>query len=735
MKRRSVLQALGTLATAPLWMQLSALAQSGKSKKITSTIPAAPKTPVTKEGAELVRVGLPADWKFELPKQWKSDGGMLTKGQAAQRQGGGLVVSGVTAESKGKEVRFGSLRPLGQAVELTPEMRKVVGSASSRLKLDVLNQTYNSFRTNPQDLTRKPLVGPYKSPEQIFLGNAFVPVRRIMTAALAQVGPGGDAAKALLPALNEMVDLVTPAHVFALPEGVGNRVVAYSTQGSGIEHTHIDQLMHELRKQHMRVVKTMTLFKFFKDKENPNAPTSYSQGGTLKEILSDSVGATWHTGGYSAGYDETGKPITVKSDWPTDYGALTDTQYSEYNAHLVAIDYQGGARRPIPGETLAAYYRNADIWDCAAAITVPFVDQDKDPIYREYYYNPLEGYDRRTLQRVANNLAKLSREEFLKQHGAFYCSEGQFTVANLGPQEYSLVKKRVFGNTPLGRLIDTYNAAPGYKGKSVEERRRSPIIGWNYLKELGPEKGGINEEQFEHLDETERTAVYLEWIPEDVRGWQTYGLREKEGLIARPMTVATMAWSLLRRYMPREGVANVISADIMRAYTGGTPAVKKAVVALCGGAAPDTEEGQLALANIAMRAATGTLIGLLASAEIKHLLLLKGGYAEVLTSWDKSKVQKAYDGFLDILREADYSSQESLDAALLAADEELSNLKVWRRHYNKKINFAYPWRQTLMKYAAPVCFVSWAQQPFMARTGCIRYVATAMHTKQAKTTG
>ena len=112
-----------------------------------------------------------------------------------------------------------------------------------------------------------------------------------------------------------------------------------------------------------------------------------------------------------------------------------------------------------------------------------------------------------------------------------------------------------------------------------------------------------------------------------------------------------------------------------------------------------------------MRAATGTLIGLLASDEIKNLILLKGGFAEVLTSWDKNKVQRAYDGFLDVLREADYNSQESLDAALLAADEQLSNLKVWRRHYNKKISFAYPWRQTLMKYAAPVCFIPGHSNP------------------------
>jgi hypothetical protein len=190
----------------------------------------------------------------------------------------------------------------------------------------------------------------------------------------------------------------------------------------------------------------------------------------------------------------------------------------------------------------------------------------------------------------------------------------------------------------------------------VEQRRRNPIIGWNYLKELGPEKGGVSEDQFEHVEETQRTAIYLEFIPEDVRGWQTYGPREKEGLIARPMTVATMAWSLLRRYMPREGVANTISADITRAYRTGNPNVKKAVVALCGGLAPDTPEGQAALANTSIRVATGTVIGLLASEEIKNLILLKGGFAEVLTSWDSRKCS-AYDGFLDILR-CRCSSQE-----------------------------------------------------------------------------
>jgi len=37
-----------------------------------------------------------------------------------------------------------------------------------------------------------------------------------------------------------------------------------------------------------------------------------------------------------------------------------------------------------------------------------------------------------------------------------------------------------------------------------------------------------------------------------------------------------------------------------------------------------------------------------------------------------------------------------------------------------------------MKYSAPPCFGMWAQQPFLAGTGCLRYVATAMHVSQKK---
>jgi hypothetical protein len=728
MKRRTFLQALGILWATPAWMHTSASAQ-GVSVVKDTTGSLAPPQPVSGPAA----LGLPADWKFEMPKRWKAEGGLFARfGAPARASNGALILSGVSVETDPKGIRIGTLAPTGLAVSMTPEMHKVAGSANARLKLDVLNQSYNHFRVTPRDNARKPLVGPYKRPEQIFEGKAFIPVRQVIAGAIEEAGPSAAAVKPLLDALSEQAVLTTPAHQFLLQDGLGNRVVAY---GPGVEHAHIDQLVHQLKAQNMRALKLMTYFKYYKDEEEPEWPSTYAQGGTLKEILADSVGGTWHAGGFSAGFDARGRPISSKSDWPTDYGKLTDEKYTDYNAHLFAIDYQAGASARIPPETLAAYYRNADMWDCCAALTVPFVVDEKDPIYKEYFYNPLEVYDRQSAQLVAQNMVKLDTEDFLKQHGAFYCSEGQFTVANLGPQAYSLLKKSAFGNTAFGKLIDTYNAAPEYKDKTVEQRRQLPGVGWSYLRKLGPAKGGISLKQYQHLAETDRTAIYLEWVPEDIQGWQAYGPHEKDGLIARPMTVATMAWSLLRRYVPREGVAHVINEDILRAYRSGNAQVRQAVVALCGGADPDTSEGHVALGHVSVRAATGLLVGLLASKEVREMLLTKGGFKEVLTEFDKRRIERAYDGFVDILRNADYTSQESLDAALLAADESLSSMNVWRRYYNKATKRQYPWRRTLMKYAAPMCFVAWAQQPFLARTGCIRYVATAMSTKQAKISG
>ena len=213
------------------------------------------------------------------------------------------------------------------------------------------------------------------------------------------------------------------------------------------------------------------------------------------------------------------------------------------------------------------------MWDCASAILVPFADQDPDPKFRDYMYNPLEVFDQQSARDVAAALATLDESTFFERHGAFYCAEGQYVVANLGPQEDenggTLLKKSRYGDTAFGRLIANFIAAPGYAGMSAEQREKNPQIGWDHLLELGPDNGGITPTQGLILTATDRQGVALDWIPEDIKGWQAYRPKLDEALIARPMTVATIAWALLRLYMPRDAVARAVAADIGRAYAQG----------------------------------------------------------------------------------------------------------------------------------------------------------------------
>jgi hypothetical protein len=377
------------------------------------------------------------------------------------------------------------------------------------------------------------------------------------------------------------------------------------------------------------------------------------------------------------------------------------------------------------------------MWDCCAAIIVPFADQDPDPKFRDYMYNPLEVYDQQSAREVAAALAALDAKAFLAKHGAFYCAEGQYVVANLGPQEEAaggtLLKQSRYGDTPFGKLIANFISAPGYAGMSKEERERHPAIGWEYLVELGPDKGGISGEQALILSTTDRHGVALDWIPEDVKGWQAYRPKNKEALIARPMTVATLAWALLRLYMPRDAMAKAIAADIGRAYAQGNDQVKDSVRLLIGGADPSSPNSQVMLAGVSAKAATGLLLGLLSSEEVQRSLLSKAGYGEITDDADKEKVIAAYKEFLGILQNADYSTQGALDRALAEADAKLGALTVTRTFYNRATQERSPAKSTVMKYAAPPCFGMWAQQPFLAGTGCLRYVATAMHVSEKKT--
>jgi hypothetical protein len=172
-----------------------------------------------------------------------------------------------------------------------------------------------------------------------------------------------------------MVAIRTPAHQFHLEEGLGNRVVFYGEtkiDGETVDlgHRHIDELVTALAGKNLRLIKQMVHFNL------------QSQGGTPDAIVADGVGGSTHAGGFAAGYSIDGKPIAVKSDWPSSYGWLGNNNKT-YNAHLIAIDYAAGTEAPIPDETMAAYYRNADMWDCCAAMLVPFADQDPEPKFRE----------------------------------------------------------------------------------------------------------------------------------------------------------------------------------------------------------------------------------------------------------------------------------------------------------------------------------------------------------------
>jgi hypothetical protein len=721
MNRRNVLKLLAVSGAFLSTLVRSAVKAADTPLSEHAVHPSAP-------SAGIRSLGLPSDWQFVAPEQWQAvDAHLASRLNAVLRDISPIELGGINVARSGK-IETGKLNPVGLAVELPPSIAGIVAPADEALSLEVLNRNFNPFVDAPRGPDGELLVGPFKTAGELYEGKTLLPVRFLMAkmADAASVPPAP--VQPLIDALSELVVIRTPAHQFRIGEGLGNRVVFYGSDtvnGTTIDigHSHINQLVTELAKQNFRLVKEMVHF------DRP------AQGGRPDEIVADGAAGATHAGGFSAGYDIEGKPMAIKSDWPSNYGSLGANK--AYNAHLIAIDYAAGVEDPIPEETLKAYYRNADMWDCCAAIIVPFADQDPDPKFRDYMYNPLEVYDQQSAREVAAALAALDEKAFLAKHGAFYCAEGQYVVANLGPQEDeaggTLLKKSRYGDTPFGKLIANFLEAPGYAGMSKEERERHPAIGWEYLVELGSDNGGISGEQALILSTTDRHGVALDWIAEDVKGWQAYRPKNKEALIARPMTVATLAWALLRLYMPRDAMAKAIAADIGRAYAQGNDHVKDSVRLLIGGADPSSPNGQVLLAGLSAKAATGLLLGLLSSEEVQQSLLFKAGYGEIIDDADKEKVIAAYKEFLAILQNADYSTQGALDRALAEADAKLGGLTVTRTFYNRATQQRTPAKSTVMKYAAPPCFGMWAQQPFLAGTGCLRYVATAMHVSEKKT--
>jgi hypothetical protein len=675
------------------------------------------------------RHGLPSDWQFVTPAEWDTvDESLKKRLNSVLRDSSPIDLGGIKVTRSGK-IETGRLDPVGLAIELPPEVAGLVSPADEALSLEVLNREYNPFLVEPRDASGKPLVGPFQAAGELYQGKTLLPVKMIMAGMVKAMSAPPTASQPLIDALSELVVIRTPAHQHRIGAELGNRIVFYGDdivngQEINIGHEHIDRIVDALAARNMRLIKQMVHF------------DHQAQGGKPDDIIADGVAGATHVGGFSEGFDLEGKPMSVKSDWPSNYGQLGVANRT-YNAHLLALDYSAGVEDPIPDRDLKAYYHNADMWDCCSAILVPFADRDPDPQYRDYMYNPLEVYDQQSARDVAAALATLDDQKFLTEHGAFYCAEGQYVVANLGPQEDekggTLLKQSRYGETPFGRLIANFIKAPGYAGMSADERRQHPSIGWEYLVELGETNGGISNEQALILSATDRQGVALDFIDEDVKGWQAYRPKNKEVLIARPMTVATLAWGLLRLYMPRDAVAKAIAADIARAYAEGDDSVKESVRTLLGEKDPMSANGQALLAGFSAKAATGLLLGLLSSDQVKASLLYKSGFMDITDDADKQRVLAAYEQFLGILQNADYSTQVSLDKALEAADDALSDLTVTRSYYNRTTRERTPAKSTVMKYAAPPCFGIWAQQPFLAETGCIRYIATAMHVSEKKT--
>jgi hypothetical protein len=678
--------------------------------------------------AQSAQHGLPTDWQFVAPTRWTTvDESLKTRLNSVLRDASPIDLGGIKVTRSG-QIETGRLDPVGLAVELPPEVAAFVSPADEALNLEVINSEYNPFLAEPRDASGKPLVGPFQAAGELYQGKTFLPVKLIMAGMVKAMSAPPSVSQPLIDALSELVVIRTPAHQHRIGAELGNRIVFYGEdtvngQDINIGHTHIDRIVDALAAKNMRLAKQMVHF------------DHQAQGGKPDDIIADGVAGATHVGGFSEGYNDEGKPMSVKSDWPSNYGQLGVANRT-YNAHLLAIDYSAGVEDPIPEQDLKAYYHNADMWDCCAAMLVPFADRDPDPQYRDYMYNPLEVYDQQSARDVAAALATFDADKFLSQHGAFYCAEGQYVVANLGPQEDdkggTLLKQSRFGDTPLGRLIANFIKAPGYAGMSAEERRQHPTIGWDYLLELGENNGGISAEQALILSATDRQGVALDFIDEDIKGWQAYRPKNKEALIARPMTVATLAWGLLRLYMPRDAVAKAIATDIARAYAEGDDSVKESVRTLLSEKDPMSANGQALLAGFSAKAATGLLLGLLSSDQVKASLLYKSGFMDITDDADKQRVLDAYEQFLGILQNADYSTQASLDKALEAADEALADLAVTRTYYNRTTRERQPAKSTVMKYAAPPCFGMWTQQPFLAETGCLRYVATAMHVSEKK---
>lgn len=661
--------------------------------------------------------------------------------------------------------------PVSLAARLSPETAGSVPLSAGALALDKLNakpenswdpywNPFLNYKTDEQDQSKlqarqlmSALVGPFQQPGEMFQAKALIPVRDIVAGLVAQRSPAEqDVLAPVLAGLPPAALLRTPAHQFNVDGRPDNRILFYSDDAK--DQAALKALVEDLGRQHKRVV---VQWMHMSDADLSSSP----QGGTLQDILGGKLKfGSSHVHAYSTGCRTVGSDVTltlVTSNWG-DNSRLDDRQ-TTYAVHLFAIDYQAGAHDLIPDETLAAYKRNADMWDCMAALHVKFSSAGDTFGYSSYAWNPLEIHDRSSARDIARKLAD-DWDTFADKHGSFYCAEAQYSIACLGPQEDTLLKESLFGNTKLGKLIKAYGEAPGYRGKPIAWCRQNPHVGWQHLASLGAAGGGLERswlypllgdtsENFEGDTYSNRQTVFLEFIPEHIKGWQAYRPRNKSEMIATPMSTGMVTWALMHQYLPTEGITVLLVRELIAAYTAGDAKVKVGITALAGGADPLSKLGQVALAIVASQLAAGFVLASLQSkdgvqklgstetagfsqAELDTMsfaqiqMLKTSGYGEITNEADRAKVRNVWDQFILTMKNPANWTLDQLRAALHAVDAQASMLEVERKTPSGALV------KGLMHFVPPGSWGFWAQHPDFCQSYAVTYVATGLHRNLAK---
>ncbi|MBI1386600.1 MAG: hypothetical protein GC150_16965 [Rhizobiales bacterium] len=663
-------------------------------------------------------------------------------GSGGSGSGGGTVDAGTLppVQSFGVpiypngEIALGHLDPTAPAVELPDNLDGIVRPAAVAIASSQLNRSFNVKGTghsyNPfqhNDLVKKAAVGArlpaYTSGDDLFESKALIPVRQFIGGAAAAQGSAFAASLApLLVALPEEAVLRRPAHRYSLAGGTGTRVAFF---GGKAGHREIDAITREMGRQHLRLMKEWVHFADIPLNET-------AQGGRIPDILANkyTIAGGSHLGALSLGWRD-GKTITVKSDWGN-YDDPSD-KFPHYGIQLFAIDYQAGAQDPIPDATLAAYKQNADMWDCFAAMVAPFHTDHTDHKFEDREkFNSLEACDQASLADFATTLATLNKETFDKKYAGFYCAEAHYVIANLGPQEATLLKKSRFGDSEIARYIERFQAAyntKAYRDKSQEWRRQNPQIGWAALNSGGFFRSRLlRRSDYAHFNSvTQQTGVYLDWIPEDVKGWQAYRPLNEEGLVASPATVGSIAWAVCRLYMPREAIADLLVNEILEAYGSGDASVKRAVETLSNRQDPRQGAGRRELAGFASVVASQSLAAVLRDPNTKSAILASAALEELVDDSERRAVERLYDEFVTTLQGSVLAGQEQLDAQLRALDRKAAAMRVKRNTRTVSGRQTGRVRSSLMVYVPPGMWAYWAQQPFLSRSTSVRYVATVLH--------